>query len=594
MDARSITQIGPYRVMRYVDEGAFAWVFEVVDPKFEGRRLALKMLMPEAAAGEEFRRFEAEARLLAGIDHPNIVTIFDFGKEEQHGNFYYTMTFVDGETLRQRLTRGPLSVEDACGLCIEILDGLAQLHDQRIVHRDIKPANVLIGRDGRSRLSDLGIARVETERSKTRTGTAVGTALYMSPEQARGRPVDTRSDLFSLGLTLYEALTGNVVYDHVDSVDSTSGMDVLIYIGGLDQQKNAEFKLIFPDEPKIPRNIKRILQKACRLRAEDRYANAREMRDALKQALDENRRHPDGDQIPFKWVAAGGAGLVLLAIAAGLYFGVVQPSMHAEEEREKAVAVLEETTRMADMARTLSEAAGSMRPAPAPELMDLVERQIERADVYLTDGRDNLTAGIEGSDVLAYRAAITYLRDSQPHYDRACESLSEGFLEATAESRAGMSREAVAQLRVEGAADAGLAAWAELEPLLSGLAVPEQGLAGCALADVQLGRIRRVAELSVVTAVAVTELEAAWPRLADKMRGAALQARQIALEPSIGAREYRMSVREGKRALVRGDQRLKNNDYRAARDAFRASQEAFLEATALREATLAEEDGDAG
>jgi serine/threonine protein kinase len=236
MDVRSLEQIGPYRVARYVDEGAFAWVFEVVDPKFEGRRLALKMLMPEAAAGEEFRRFESEARLLAGIDHPNIVTIFDFGKEENYGNFYYTMTFVAGETLRQRLARGPLSVEEACKICIEILDGLATLHEQRIVHRDIKPANLLLGHDGRSRLSDLGIARVETERSKTRTGTAVGTALYMSPEQARGRPVDTRSDLFSVGLTLYEALTGNVVYDHVDSVDSTSGMDVLIYIGGLDQQ----------------------------------------------------------------------------------------------------------------------------------------------------------------------------------------------------------------------------------------------------------------------------------------------------------------------------------------------------------------------
>ena len=251
MDVRSITHVGPYRVTRYVDEGAFAWVFEVVDPKFEGRRLALKMLMPEAAAGEEFRRFESEARLLAGIDHPNIVTIFDFGKSEHQGNFYYTMTFVDGETLRERLARGPLPLEEACRICIEILDGLAYLHDKRIVHRDIKPANVLLGKDGRSRLSDLGIARVETERSKTRTGTAVGTALYMSPEQARGRPVDTRSDLFSVGLTLYEALTGNIAYDHVDSVDSSSGMDVLIYIGGLDQQKNAEFKLVFPPSPLV-------------------------------------------------------------------------------------------------------------------------------------------------------------------------------------------------------------------------------------------------------------------------------------------------------------------------------------------------------
>ncbi len=585
MDARSLTQIGPYRITRYIDEGAFAWVFEVVDPKFEGRRLALKLLMPEAAAGEEFRRFEAEARLLAGIDHPNIVTIFDFGRDEQHGNFFYTMTYVDGETLRQRLARGPLSVVDACRLTIEILDGLAQLHDQRIVHRDIKPANVLIGRDGRSRLSDLGIARVETERSKTRTGTAVGTALYMSPEQARGRPVDTRSDLFSVGLTLYEALTGNVVYDHVDSVDSTSGMDVLIYIGGLDQQKNAEFKLVFPPEPEIPRSIKRILRKACRLRAEDRYPDAREMRDALQDALESHLRHPEGEGIPTRWLALGGGGIAALVAIVALYFTVLQPGMTTASERERAAAVLEETVAMADGVRAIHDAVAGLDPAPAPELLDLVDRQLERADVYLADGRDNFATGDERSEVRAYHAAITYLQDAQPHYGRACESLTQGYLAAIAESQTGVSREAVEQLRADGAADAGLPAWAELEALLPGLAAPADSLSGCALAQAQLARIRSVAEISIATAATMSALEAAWPRLASEAREAALQARQIALEPSVDARDYRTAVRAGKRALVRGDIRLENDDFRAARDAFQSSREAFLEATALREAS---------
>jgi hypothetical protein len=586
MDIRSLESIGPYRVTRYVDEGAFAWVFEVVDPKFEGRRLALKMLMPEAAAGEEFRRFESEARLLAGIDHPNIVTIFDFGKEERQGNFYYTMTFVDGETLRQRLARGPLSMKDACQIGIEILDGLATLHDQRIVHRDIKPANVLLGNDGRSRLSDLGIARVETERSKTRTGTAVGTALYMSPEQARGRPVDTRSDLFSVGLTLYEALTGNVVYDHVDSVDSTSGMDVLIYIGGLDQQKNAEFKMIFPAEPAIPRSVKRVLHKACQLRAEDRYQGAREMRDALKEALEGHERNPEGDQIPFKWVVAGGGGLALLAILIGVFFGFVQPRLRASEDREIAATVLTETSVREQSARSIFEAVAAMSPGPAPELMDSVERALERGDVYFADGQENLATGDKSNDVGAYRSAVTYLKDAQPHYDRACESLTAGFLAPTAESQAAVGQEAIAALRADGAAEAGLTEWGEIEKLLPGLATP-QNVAGCDAANAHMNRLRSVAELSVATAATMTAFEEAWPRLAEDMRTAAFQAREVAVEPSIEAREYRMAVRAGKRALVRGDMEREQGDFRGARDAYRVSQESFLEAAALREATQA-------
>ena len=584
MDARSLEQIGPYRVTRYVDEGAFAWVFEVADPRFAGRRLALKMLMPEAAAGEEFRRFETEAHLLAGIDHPNIVTIFDFGKDQSTGNFFYTMTFVEGETLRQRLARGPLSVEDACALGIEILDGLAQLHDKHIVHRDVKPANVLIGKDGRSRLSDLGIARVETERSQTRTGTAVGTALYMSPEQARGRPVDTRSDLFSVGLTLYEALTGNVIYDHVDSVDSTSGMDVLIYIGGLDQQKNAEFKMVFPDKPPIPRSIKRILQKACRLRADDRYQDAREMRDALNQALEEYRRDPNADGIPKQWIAIGGGAAALIAVALGVFFGVVRPGLEVSEELERASVVLDETRTLAEKARAITDAVGAIRPLPAPELLDLVERKIDRGDVYLTDGRENFEAGEAASDVQAFRSAVTYLRDARPHYQDACVALTEGYLALTADDQARTALQAITQLRVDGAAEAGLSAWKKLEALLPGLEAPDGGLGGCEAADAHLARIRTVAEASIVTADTITEFEEAWPRLAEEMRVSATDARDQAVDPSVPSREYRMAVKAGKRSLVYGEMSLEAGDYQAAREAFRSSRESFMEAVALREA----------
>ena len=168
MDPRTLTHIGRYEVVRYVDEGAFAWVFEVrdLDPVFAGRRLALKMLKPEAARGDEFQRFKNEAAWLARIEHPNVVAIYDFGQDEATQNYYYAMSFVDGPTLKVRLKeRGPLDVEEACRLFDGLLDGLEALHANQIVHRDIKPANVLLDSRGIARLGDLGIAREQTASS---------------------------------------------------------------------------------------------------------------------------------------------------------------------------------------------------------------------------------------------------------------------------------------------------------------------------------------------------------------------------------------------------------------------------------------------
>jgi serine/threonine protein kinase len=298
-----LRQIGPYPVRQFIAEGGMAWVFEVVDPRFNARR-ALKMLKPSAAGGEEFRRFESEARLLAALDHPNLVTIFDFGKDESTGCYYYTMQFIDGPPLSQR---GPIPLPEAGPLFLDVLAGLAALHDAGVVHRDIKPANVLLTSDGRALLADLGIARVQEEASLTRTGMAIGTALYMSPEQARGKPVGPSGDVFSMGLSIYQVLTGQTVYDATGDVDSTSGQDVILYLGSL-IHSGSELKIPFPAT--IPPAVRSVIRRACRFDPAQRYRDAREMHNALLAALEAKP--------PALWprFAAGAVLASLLAVGA--------------------------------------------------------------------------------------------------------------------------------------------------------------------------------------------------------------------------------------------------------------------------------------
>jgi serine/threonine-protein kinase len=298
-----LRQIGPYPVREFIAEGGMAWVFEVVDPRFNARR-ALKMLKPSAAGGEEFRRFESEARLLAALDHPNLVTIFDFGRDESTGCYYYTMQFIDGPPLSQR---GPLPLAEAGPLFLDVLAGLAALHDAGVVHRDIKPANVLLTSDGRALLADLGIARVQEEASLTRTGMAIGTALYMSPEQARGKSVGPSGDVFSMGLSIYQVLAGQTVYDATGDVDSSSGQDVILYLGSL-IHSGSELKIPFPAS--IPPAVRTVIRRACRFDPAQRYGDAREMHAALLGALEAKP--------PALWprYAAGAALAAVLAIGA--------------------------------------------------------------------------------------------------------------------------------------------------------------------------------------------------------------------------------------------------------------------------------------
>jgi eukaryotic-like serine/threonine-protein kinase len=202
---------GRYRVIKRLGSGGMADVYSAEDQQL-GRRVALKLLYHRLAEDEQFvERFRREASSAAGLQHPSIVSIFDRG--EWDGTYYIAMEYVEGRTLKDIIReRGPAPPEAAVDVVLQILRAARFAHQRGVVHRDIKPQNVLVDGEGRIKVADFGIARAGAS-DMTETGSVMGTAQYLSPEQAQGRPVDARSDLYSIGIVLYEMITGRVPVD---------------------------------------------------------------------------------------------------------------------------------------------------------------------------------------------------------------------------------------------------------------------------------------------------------------------------------------------------------------------------------------------
>ncbi|MEW6169860.1 MAG: serine/threonine-protein kinase, partial [Pseudomonadota bacterium] len=210
------TVLGNYKILRQLGSGGMADVYEAEDQML-GRRVALKVLPPEFGRNPQLvARFEKEVRAAASLNHAGIVTVFEVGRAE--GVHYYSMRLLTGGDLRGRIEQG-LSEIEALSILREITDAFVHAHASGFVHRDVKPENILFDEQGRAVLTDFGIAKAMSSESKmTATGVSIGTPRYISPEQARGRPVDARADLYSLGAILYEMLTGKPPYDAEDSL----------------------------------------------------------------------------------------------------------------------------------------------------------------------------------------------------------------------------------------------------------------------------------------------------------------------------------------------------------------------------------------
>ncbi len=228
------TLLGRYEVLGPLGKGGMGEVYRARDPEVE-REVAIKVLPAEMAwDSERLARFEREAKALAALQHPNVATLY--GLERQDGQPFLVMELVEGETLAERIARGPLALDEAVPVFSQIADGLAAAHDRGLVHRDLKPANVKITPEGQVKVLDFGLAKAVDEKSTgsgsvdltqsptltagaTAAGVLLGTAAYMSPEQVKGRPVDRRTDVWAWGCCFYEALTGKRAFEGDDVTD---------------------------------------------------------------------------------------------------------------------------------------------------------------------------------------------------------------------------------------------------------------------------------------------------------------------------------------------------------------------------------------
>ncbi|HKD11786.1 MAG TPA: serine/threonine-protein kinase, partial [Thermoanaerobaculia bacterium] len=270
------TRVGPYEVIGPLGAGGMGEVYRARDERLS-RNVALKVL-PSDVSSDKARldRFEKEARAASSLSHPNIVTVYDIGTSDSLA--YIAMELVEGRTLRELLTSGPIALRRLLSLAAQIADGLAKAHAAGIVHRDLKPENLMVTKDGFVKILDFGLAKLvpsgfepaegshlATVTRGTEPGTVLGTVGYMSPEQASGHPADFRSDQFSLGSILYEMATGKRAFDRSTPVQTLSAII---------QEEPEPVAVV---APRTPTNLVWVIERCLAKDPDDRYGSTRDL-----------------------------------------------------------------------------------------------------------------------------------------------------------------------------------------------------------------------------------------------------------------------------------------------------------------------------
>ncbi len=276
-----ISTLGRYKVVSEIGQGAMGVVYKAVDPIID-RTVAIKTInlnLSRQELEEYEARFQQEIKAAGRLNHPNIVTIYDVGKTEQVA--YMAMEYLEGQELKDIFASGKLQpVEQLVDIIAQVADGLWFAHQQDIVHRDVKPSNIMVLKGGIAKITDFGIARLPNSAVKTMTGLILGSPRYMSPEQVIGKTIDARSDIFSLGVVLYEGLTGTAPFDG-DNVNAI----MYATVNTQPPPPSSHNKL-------VPAMLDLIVAKAMAKSLEDRYQTVKELADDLREVrrqLDANR-----------------------------------------------------------------------------------------------------------------------------------------------------------------------------------------------------------------------------------------------------------------------------------------------------------------
>ena len=275
-----------YEIEKLIGEGGMANVYLAKDTILD-RKVAVKVLRGDLAGDEKFvRRFQREALAASSLSHPNIVEIYDVG--EDNGNFYIVMEYIDGKTLKQLIKkRGVLTLPETIDIMMQLLDALATAHDSYIIHRDIKPQNIMIKDSGLVKITDFGIAMALNSAQLTQTNSVMGSVHYLPPEQASGKGSTIRSDIYSLGILMFEMLTGRVPFK------GDSAVEIAL------KHMKEPLPKVREINPVVPQSVENIILKAAAKNPKNRYKDVRDMKDDLKTCLDEDRQNEP--RITFKY-----------------------------------------------------------------------------------------------------------------------------------------------------------------------------------------------------------------------------------------------------------------------------------------------------
>jgi eukaryotic-like serine/threonine-protein kinase len=326
--------ISHYRILEKLGEGGMGVVYKAQDTRLD-RTVALKFLPPHLLASDQDKaRFIQEAKAESVLDHPNICTVHEID-ESMQGQLFIVMSYYEGETLKKKIERGHLKIEEATDIAIQVAQGLARAHKYGIVHRDIKPANIIITNDGVAKIVDFGLAKLADQAVITKTGTTIGTVAYMSPEQARGDKIDHRTDIWSLGLVLYEMITGQRPFKS----EYEQGIIYLIL--------KEEARPLSSFRSDVPQELEYVIKRALEKDPDDRYHSVEDFIDDIRRIVKySSDKHPGSYPAPKrihrKFVHRFGfiAGTILLVTFVVIGFVFIPWLFKSEVPLEKSIAVL--------------------------------------------------------------------------------------------------------------------------------------------------------------------------------------------------------------------------------------------------------------